>query len=68
MALINQEQRRALNLIIPFGIAGYVFWSGYAKKGKENWKSAGIMAAIVFACCYIVTTQTTRLLSNNENV
>ncbi len=66
MALINTEQRRAFNLIVPFGLAGFVFYQGYASKGKTDWRSSGMMALIVFACSYIVITQTTRLLSDTD--
>ena len=66
MGIITQEQRRAINLIIPFALAGYVFYSSYAKKGKTDWKNSGMMAIIIFICAYVVITQTTKMLSSNE--
>jgi hypothetical protein len=66
MALITQEQRKSLNIIVPFAIGGWVFYSAYVKKGKTDWKNAGLMALIVFACCYIVTTQTTKIFAPEE--
>lgn len=67
MALITQEQRRAANLIIPFGLAGFVLYKGYASKGKTDWVGSGIMALIILVCAYVVITQTTKMLSNAEN-
>lgn len=63
----NQENRNALKLIIPFAIAGYVFYSAYAKKGKTDWRNSGMMALIVFFASYIVVSQTGRLLANTVN-
>lgn len=62
MSLISNDTRKAMNLVIPFGISGWVFYDTYSKKGQGDWKGAAIIAVVVFACCYIVTTQVSRLL------
>lgn len=66
MALLSTEQSKGMKLIIPFALAGYVFYSGYAKKGKTDWKGSGMMALIIFICAYIVVSQTLRFLSPAE--
>lgn len=63
MQLINDEHRRTLNILVPFALAGLTFYQGYAKKGKTDYKSAFMMAFIVFIFALIVTSQATKLIS-----
>ena len=64
--LLTEEKQGNLKLIIPFALAGYTFYSGYAKKGKTDWQSSAMMALIVFVCAYIVVSQTFQFM-NGEN-
>jgi hypothetical protein len=66
MDIISNNTRKSLNLLVPFALAGWVFYDSFVKKGKTDWKNSGIMSLIVFLCCYIVVTQTTRLLVSEE--
>lgn len=67
MNFFTIENRNTLKVIIPFAIAGYVFYSAYAKKGKTDWQNAGMMSLIVFFASYIVVSQTGKLMANTFN-
>lgn len=66
MALITNSTKRSIDLIVPFTLAGWVFYDAYAKKGIKDWKPALIMSLIVLAAAYLVTTQVTRLMDDKE--
>lgn len=63
MKLINEEQARSINILIPFALAGLTFYQGYAKKGKTDYKSAFMMSAIIFIFSLVVTSQATKIIS-----
>lgn len=66
--LITSDQRSSIKLVVPFALAGWVFYSGYAKKGKTDWQGSGMMALIVFVCAYIVTSQTLKFMNPDDTV
>lgn len=63
MALLTQEQSKTLKIIVPFTLAGYVFYSGYASKGKTDYKASFMMSLIIFIIAYIVVSQSLNFLS-----
>lgn len=57
---INQSQKSSVDLIVPFGIAGIAFYMMYKRTGK--YQESGIIALIVAAVGYIITSQITKRL------
>ncbi len=57
---LTPQSKTAIDLIVPFGIGGLVFYQGYKRNG--DYKEPGIFALIVAIVAYVITSQLTKQL------
>jgi hypothetical protein len=55
---LSATNKTAIDFILPLGVAAFIFYSIYKKKGDV--KEAGILALIVAGIGYVITSQVTK--------
>lgn len=57
---LTSSSKTAIDLVVPFGLGGLVFYQGYKKSG--DYQEPGIFALIVAVVAYVITSQITKQL------